>query len=138
MFSLGVSLAPFTPLPMFIQTLSLDGYTLEEKAHIAQTHLLPKQIKRHGLRSDSVVIPQDVMRVCSTALHARHDPYPSKSSIPRMPLRTAHLQMLSRANMRCRSPLIDFFLACSHLCARAQCDRLTRLPATLLPTLFPC
>jgi ATP-dependent Lon protease len=53
------------------QTLALEGYTLEEKVHIAQTHLLPKLVRRHGLRAGSVVIPDGVMKVCACLLVGR-------------------------------------------------------------------
>jgi ATP-dependent Lon protease len=63
------------------QTLALEGYTLEEKVHIARTHLLPKLVRRHGLRAGSVVIPDGVMKVCaclgrrlSCAAHASLSP----------------------------------------------------------------
>ena len=39
-----------------LQVLSLDGYTLEEKLHIARSYLLPKQVKRHGLCPGAVAV----------------------------------------------------------------------------------
>ncbi len=37
-----------------MEVLRLPGYTLEEKVKIAQTFLIPKQIKEHGLRKSQV------------------------------------------------------------------------------------
>lgn len=36
-------------LPTLKEIIELPGYTLTEKIRIAQSHLLPKQIKAHGL-----------------------------------------------------------------------------------------
>ena len=33
-----------------MEIIEINGYTLEEKVKIAQKHLLPKQLKRHGLK----------------------------------------------------------------------------------------
>lgn len=44
------SLAPIHPaLRDRMEIIDVNGYTLEEKAAIAQKHLLPKQLKEHGL-----------------------------------------------------------------------------------------
>jgi hypothetical protein len=44
------------------QVISLDGYTMEEKLHIAQQYLLPRQVSRHGLDGVSVTLAGDVMQ----------------------------------------------------------------------------
>ncbi len=36
---------------------------MEEKLRIAQSHLLPKQLSRHGLRSDAITVPPSVMEL---------------------------------------------------------------------------
>jgi len=42
------------PLRDRMEILELPGYTFEEKVRIAQRHLVPKQLKEHGLSPDSV------------------------------------------------------------------------------------
>ena len=41
------------PLLDRMEVIELSGYTLEEKASIAETHLLPKQRRLHGLEDES-------------------------------------------------------------------------------------
>ncbi|MFI5300799.1 MAG: endopeptidase La [Polyangiales bacterium] len=48
------SLSP--PLRDRLEIIELSGYTSNEKQSIARTHLLPKQLKRHGLAVDGVTI----------------------------------------------------------------------------------
>ncbi len=52
------------PAPLLdrMEIIKLSGYILEEKMEIANRHLLPKQIKAHGLTKKQVVIPKDVLR----------------------------------------------------------------------------
>lgn len=51
------------PAPLLdrMEVIQLSGYTYEEKLHIAQTHLIPKQIEAHGLTTTSLKIPDDVV-----------------------------------------------------------------------------
>lgn len=49
------------PLLDRMELIHLHGYTFEEKLHIAQSHLLPKQSKAHGLEPGQVVISDPVM-----------------------------------------------------------------------------
>jgi len=39
-----------------MEIIEINGYTLEEKYEIAQRHLIPKQLKEHGLTKDSLSI----------------------------------------------------------------------------------
>ncbi|MGV3459927.1 MAG: endopeptidase La [Flavobacterium sp.] len=39
-----------------METISMTGYTIEEKVEIAKRHLLPKQIKEHGLKPKDVAV----------------------------------------------------------------------------------
>ena len=39
-----------------MEIIEVSGYTIEEKVEIAKRHLLPKQIKEHGLKSDQLKI----------------------------------------------------------------------------------
>ncbi len=52
------------PRPLLDRTeiIRLSGYILEEKLQIARRHLLPKQLKEHGLQRGQVTIPNSVMR----------------------------------------------------------------------------
>jgi ATP-dependent Lon protease len=45
-----------------MEIIKLSGYILEEKIHIANRHLIPKQLEQHGLSSDQVQIPEDTLR----------------------------------------------------------------------------
>ncbi len=51
------------PAPLLdrMEVIELSGYTQSEKLHIAKTHLIPKQIKAHGLKAEQVSIPQEVL-----------------------------------------------------------------------------
>lgn len=46
------------PAPLLdrMEVIQLHGYTYDQKLHIARTHLLPKQIKYHGLIKDQIDI----------------------------------------------------------------------------------
>jgi ATP-dependent Lon protease len=46
------------PLKDRMEILELPGYTFEEKVHIAQNHLIPKQLKEHGLSSDAIAFTE--------------------------------------------------------------------------------
>jgi ATP-dependent Lon protease len=39
-----------------MEVIRMSGYTLEEKAEIAKQHLLPKQLKEHGLKKGDILI----------------------------------------------------------------------------------
>jgi ATP-dependent Lon protease len=49
------------PLLDRMEVIQLDGYTYNEKLHIAQTHLIPRQIEAHGLAFVSLDIPDHVV-----------------------------------------------------------------------------
>ena len=49
------------PLLDRMETISLSGYTTLEKRHIANRHLIPKQIKTNGLASKDVDIKENVL-----------------------------------------------------------------------------
>lgn len=44
-----------------MEVLSLPGYTHEEKQHIGRHHLIPKQLREHGLSSDTLVITDEAL-----------------------------------------------------------------------------
>ena len=41
-----------------MEIIHVTGYTVEEKVEIAKRHLLPKQLKEHGLDKDAIQIPR--------------------------------------------------------------------------------
>lgn len=50
------------PLLDRMEVIELSGYTEEEKVQIAQRHLLPKQIKQHGLDQDDLQLAETTLR----------------------------------------------------------------------------
>ena len=52
------------PLPLLdrMDIIQLSSYTEEEKFHIAKKHLLPKELKKHGLTARTCKIEDDVIR----------------------------------------------------------------------------
>ena len=45
-----------------MEVIRLSGYTEDEKVHIAIHHLLPKQMKNHGLKPDEIVVSESAVR----------------------------------------------------------------------------
>ncbi len=52
------------PAPLLdrMEIIRLSGYTEDEKVHIAQRYLLPKQIKTNGLKSSEVSVTEEALR----------------------------------------------------------------------------
>ncbi|HYR20649.1 MAG TPA: endopeptidase La [Myxococcales bacterium] len=50
------------PLLDRMEVVPLSGYTEDEKIRIARSHLLPKQLRAHGLREGEVQIPDELLR----------------------------------------------------------------------------
>ncbi len=50
------------PLLDRMEVIKLNGYTLNEKLAIAKRHLIPKQMKRHGLTRDNLVIKDSAVK----------------------------------------------------------------------------
>jgi ATP-dependent Lon protease len=52
------------PVPLLdrMEVIQLNGYTLEEKLHIAKIHLLPKQMKEHGMASEQVILNDEILK----------------------------------------------------------------------------
>ena len=44
-----------------MEIIDLNGYLREEKYEIAKRHLIPKQLKEHGLDSKQIVFPKDIV-----------------------------------------------------------------------------
>jgi ATP-dependent Lon protease len=51
------------PLLDRMEVIQISGYILEEKLEIGRRHLIPKQLKEHGLSKDQVAISKKVLRV---------------------------------------------------------------------------
>ena len=49
------------PLRDRMEIINISGYTLEEKSAIAKRHLLPKQLKEHGLDKDHFVLGKGIL-----------------------------------------------------------------------------
>jgi ATP-dependent Lon protease len=52
------------PAPLLdrMEVIPFDGYTTEEKLAIARGYLLPRQVKRNGLRDDEIEAPDETLR----------------------------------------------------------------------------
>jgi ATP-dependent Lon protease len=50
------------PLMDRMEIIRIPGYTEDEKVNIAKTHLIPKQVKDHGLKKDEWSISEDALR----------------------------------------------------------------------------
>lgn len=50
------------PLLDRMELIELTSYTLEEKVEIAKRHLLPKQLKKHGIKKSALVLADDILR----------------------------------------------------------------------------
>ncbi len=50
------------PLRDRLEIIELSGYTLEEKVAIAKSHLLPKQLKEHGIPEGAFAVSDDALR----------------------------------------------------------------------------
>ncbi|MGH8743010.1 MAG: endopeptidase La, partial [Burkholderiales bacterium] len=45
-----------------MEVIRLSGYTEDEKVHIAMRHLLPKQLKNHGLKAEELMLSPSAVR----------------------------------------------------------------------------
>jgi ATP-dependent Lon protease len=50
------------PLLDRMEMIYIPGYTEVEKLHIAKDHLLPKQVKEHGLQENQITIPEETIQ----------------------------------------------------------------------------
>src|SRR4051794_20439562 len=64
-FIATANIADTIPAPLLdrMETIAFDGYTTEEKLAIARGYLLPRQLKRNGLRPEEVEVPDEVLRL---------------------------------------------------------------------------
>ena len=63
-FLATANLTDTIPAPLLdrMETITIDGYTTEEKLAIARGYLLPRQLKRNGLEAGEVEAGDDVLR----------------------------------------------------------------------------
>jgi ATP-dependent Lon protease len=63
-FIATANIADTIPAPLLdrMETIAFDGYTTEEKLAIARGYLLPRQLKRNGLRPEEVEVGDEVLR----------------------------------------------------------------------------
>lgn len=54
------------PLLDRMEVIEINSYTENEKIHIAQEHLIPKQLKRHGLTQQQLVISKNALQKMAT------------------------------------------------------------------------
>jgi ATP-dependent Lon protease len=50
------------PLLDRMEIIRLEGYTEDEKVEIAKRHVLPKQLKDHGLKEGELIVPDETIR----------------------------------------------------------------------------
>ncbi len=64
MFVLTANSLHQIPRPLLdrMEVITIPGYTMNEKLHIGEKYLLPKQVDLHGLRKDKVVVSDETMR----------------------------------------------------------------------------
>jgi ATP-dependent Lon protease len=63
-FIATANLVDTIPVPLLdrMETIAFDGYTTEEKLAIARGFLLPRQLKRNGLRPEEVEVGDEILR----------------------------------------------------------------------------
>ncbi|MGO4686778.1 endopeptidase La [Brevundimonas sp. 2YAF1] len=50
------------PLMDRMEIIRVSGYTEDEKVEIAKRHVLPKQLKDHGLKEGELIVPEETLR----------------------------------------------------------------------------
>ncbi len=69
------------PAPLLdrMEIIAFDGYTTEEKLAIAKGYLLPRQLKRNGLRAEEVEVGDEVLRARHLRVHPRGRRAPARA-----------------------------------------------------------
>jgi len=64
MFVLTANSLHQIPRPLLdrMEVITIPGYTINEKLHIGEKYLLPKQVDLHGLKKDQLIMPDEAMR----------------------------------------------------------------------------
>ncbi|MHB9144072.1 MAG: endopeptidase La [Symbiobacteriia bacterium] len=65
MFITTANVAYNIPRPLLdrMEVIHISGYTEDEKVEIAKRHLLPKQLKDHGIKTEQLEISENVLRL---------------------------------------------------------------------------
>ena len=73
MFIATANVADSIPGPLLdrMEVIRFDGYTTDEKVHIARGYLWPRQVERNGLLPEDVTIENDAAAAGRERLHAR-------------------------------------------------------------------
>ncbi|MEZ4450742.1 MAG: endopeptidase La [Nannocystaceae bacterium] len=50
------------PLRDRLEVIEISGYTADEKVHIAQNHLLPRQLERHAIAEGTLTVSEEAIR----------------------------------------------------------------------------
>ncbi len=102
------------PLRDRMEIIELSGYTFDEKEMIARTHLIPKQLKEHGLAAvDQLVIEDKALQLLLSA-------YTREAGVRSLERRIADL---------CRAVAVDF--------ASGKTDKQTITPERVIEILGP-
>ena len=80
------------PLLDRMEMIEMSSYTREEKWHIARRHLLPKQMKKHGLTSS-------MLKVSKSALYALIDGYTREAGVRQLERELASVTGKNRAEL---------------------------------------
>ena len=59
------------PLRDRMEIIELQGYTEEEKVHIAFQYLIPRQIEENGITAEQIEFPTGSGQLCGASLHTR-------------------------------------------------------------------
>jgi len=64
MFVLTANSLQAIPRPLLdrMEVITIPGYTMNEKRHIGERYLLPKQTELHGLAKDQLLVPDETMQ----------------------------------------------------------------------------
>jgi ATP-dependent Lon protease len=64
MFILTANSLHQIPRPLLdrMEVITIPGYTMNEKLHIGEKYLLPKQIELHGLTKEQLIVPDETMK----------------------------------------------------------------------------
>lgn len=89
------------PLLDRMEVIELSSYTREEKFHIAREHLIPKQMKKYGLKTSQ-------MRINDTAIYAMIDSYTREAGVRKLEREIAKLCRKTAKELVSGTPKVSF------------------------------